>query len=141
MAWWRHPYPPSIRGAGWMVSLRTMGRHRNGPCANSRITVSRWRLSSPQRPHHRSIIVRLDVLAASTDHDRVQAIHGRAPSQRARVYGRAFRRYRSSRFSGSVATLYLDHMSGAGAIISLGTRAVLHSRADGWRRRSEGVLE
>jgi hypothetical protein len=38
-------------------------------------------------------------------------------------------------------TLYLGHMSGAGAIIGLGTRAVPQRRAERWRRRSRGVLE
>lgn len=51
------------------------------------------------------------------------------------------RRYRSIRFCVSVATLSLDHMSGAGAIIGLGASAVPQGRADGCRRRSRGVLE
>lgn len=60
---------------------------------------------------------------------------------RGRPLERAPRPYRSSRFYGPVATLYLDHMSGAGAIIGLGTRAVPQRRSDGWRRRSRGVFE
>ena len=82
---WRHTCPQCAHRYRRTVTTSVVGRHPNGSCANSLVTVSRGAPSQPQRRHHWSGSTTLHAMTARSGSTRCPTASRPSSSRRANV--------------------------------------------------------